>query len=294
MANKKNNKKKPVKKTKTTSIREVKIVEEKEELEEEIEEEREEEVDLEEESANNKMIMGITIGILAAFVVVVLIFSSIKGKTNLNYTTTEKMGKTIYEIGDTQYVESEEETDLVKIDIKDYGIMIAELYPDIAPITVKNFKKLVGEKYYDGLIFHRVIKDFMIQTGEPTGTGSGGSNEMIKGEFSNNGVDNDLSHKRGVLSMARRGGNPDTEETMNSASSQFFIVQKDSDYLDGNYAGFGYVINGIELADKIVNVSTDSNDKPVKDVVMNSIRFVKVYEAETLDGEDKLKEGENN
>jgi peptidyl-prolyl cis-trans isomerase B (cyclophilin B) len=132
----------------------------------------------------------------------------------------------------------------------------------------------------------------MIQTGDPTGTGSGCSEEMIKGEFSNNGVDNDLSHKRGVLSMARRGGNPDTEETMNSASSQFFIVQKDSEYLDGNYAGFGYVINGIELADKIVSVATNSNDKPIKDIKLNSIRFVKIYEGESKDGEDKLKEGE--
>ena len=285
MANKKNTKKVPVKKSTKEVAKKTKVVEE-------IEEEREE-VELEEEdSANNKLIMGLTIGIIATFVLALIVVACIKNKSDLNYTTSEKFGKTVYEINDTQYVESEEETDLVKIDIKGYGIMIAELYPDIAPITVKNFKKLVGEKYYDGLIFHRVIKDFMIQTGDPTGTGSGGSEEMIKGEFSNNGVDNDLSHKRGVLSMARRGGNPDTEETMNSASSQFFIVQKDSEYLDGNYAGFGYVINGIELADKIVSVATNSNDKPIKDIKLNSIRFVKIYEGESKDGEDKLKEGE--
>ena len=242
--------------------------------------EEEEIIESEEDAIKNKKIMGIAIGILVGIVAIVLILVSIQNKSGVNYTTTEVNGKTIYVINDVQYVESEEETDLVKIDIGNYGIMIAELYPDIAPITVANFKKLVSEKFYDGLLFHRVIKDFMIQTGDPTATGNGGSEENIKGEFSNNGVDNDLSHKRGVLSMARRGGNPDTEETMNSASSQFFIVQKDSNYLDGNYAAFGYVISGIEIADKVVSVKTDENDKPIKNQVLNSIRFVKVYNGE--------------
>ena len=155
--------------------------------------------------------------------------------------------------------------------------MIAELYPDIAPITVANFKKLVSEKFYDGLLFHRVIKDFMIQTGDPTATGNGGSEENIKGEFSNNGVDNDLSHKRGVLSMARRGGNPDTEETMNSASSQFFIVHKDSDFLDGKYAAFGLLLHGYDVLDKIAETITDENDKPTTDQVLKSVKFVSVY-----------------
>jgi len=196
------------------------------------------------------------------------------GCNNLNY---EMKGDVIV-IEDEEYIEANESTNLIKIDIKDKGVMIAELYPEIAPITVENFKKLVSEKFYDGLTFHRVIKDFMIQTGDPTATGSGGSEEMIKGEFSLNGVENSLSHTRGVLSMARRGASPDTEETMNSASSQFFIVHADSTYLDGNYASFGKVINGLEIIDKIASVSTDSYDKPINDQIINSIIFVKEYE----------------
>lgn len=165
------------------------------------------------------------------------------------------------------------DNNIVEIDIQDYGKIVIELYPDMAPITVKNFKKLVSEEYYDGLIFHRVIKDFMIQTGDPTGTGTGGSEEIIKGEFLANGFNNRLSHTRGVVSMARKGANPETSATLNSASSQFFIVQKDSTYLDGKYAAFGKVISGIEIVDKIAAVTTDSNDKPEEDIVINTIRF---------------------
>lgn len=200
-----------------------------------------------------------------------------------NYKTKEIDGKTIYTIEKTAYVETEEETDLVKIEVEGKGIIIAELYPSIAPITVKNFKKLVSEKYYDGLIFHRVIKNFMIQTGDPTGTGTGGSEETIKGEFALNGVTNDLSHTRGVLSMARRGAASDeleTADTMNSASSQFFIVQKDSLHLDGRYAAFGKVVHGLDVVDDVAVSITDENDKPSKDKVIKSIRFVKIYEGE--------------
>ena len=196
----------------------------------------------------------------------------------MNYTTEEVNGKTVFNIEDKKYIESEEETNFIKIDTDGYGIMIAELYPDVAPITVENFKSLVKDKFYDGIIFHRVIKDFMIQTGDPTGTGMGGSEKEIKGEFKNNGVENNLSHERGVLSMARRGGNPDTEETMNSASSQFFIVHKDSDFLDGNYSSFGKLLNGYDVLDKIATTETNSNDKPLKDIKMNIIRFVTSYE----------------
>lgn len=199
-------------------------------------------------------------------------------EVKMNYTTEEVNGKTVFNIEDKKYIESEEETNFIKIDTDGYGIMIAELYPDVAPITVENFKSLVKDKFYDGIIFHRVIKDFMIQTGDPTGTGMGGSEKEIKGEFKNNGVENNLSHERGVLSMARRGGNPDTEETMNSASSQFFIVHKDSDFLDGNYASFGKLLNGYDVLDKIATTETNSNDKPLKDIKMNIIRFVTSYE----------------
>lgn len=199
-------------------------------------------------------------------------------EVKMNYTTEEVNGKTVFNIEDKKYIESEEETNFVKIDTNGYGIMIAELYPDVAPITVENFKSLVKDKFYDGIIFHRVIKDFMIQTGDPTGTGMGGSEKEIKGEFKNNGVENNLSHTRGVLSMARRGGNPDTEETMNSASSQFFIVHQDSEFLDGNYASFGKLLNGYDVLDKIASSETNSSDKPLKDIKMNTIRFVTLYE----------------
>ena len=196
----------------------------------------------------------------------------------LNYNLVKQEDVSVYEIEGKQYVETSEETNLVKLDVGNYGIIIAELYPEIAPITVANFKKLVSEKFYDGLIFHRVIEDFMIQTGDPNGNGTGGSDEEIKGEFAINGVINDISHVRGTLSMARRGSYPETEETMNSASSQFFIVHADSPYLDGQYAAFGSVVNGMDVVDIVATVSTDSTDKPFVDQELNSIRFVKELE----------------
>ena len=158
--------------------------------------------------------------------------------------------------------------------------MIAELYPDIAPITVKNFKKLISEGFYKDMLFHRVIKDFMIQTGDPTATGSGGSSETITGEFKINGIQNDLPHVRGVLSMARAGATPETEATMNSASSQFFIVHKDSTYLDGNYAGFGKLLHGYDVLDAVATVETDPNDRPLVDQVLKNIIFVEEYKGD--------------
>ncbi len=145
---------------------------------------------------------------------------------------------------------------MIVIEMNDGGIIKLELDEKSAPITCKNFKKLVNEHFYDGLIFHRVIKDFMIQGGDPTGTGMGGSREQIKGEFSANGIYNPLKHQRGTISMAR-SQNPD------SASSQFFIVHKDSLYLDGNYAAFGKVVEGMDVVDKIAEVQTDYRDKPL-------------------------------
>ena len=200
-----------------------------------------------------------------------------------NYKIRKINGETVYTIEKSSYVESKEETDLVKIEVDGYGIIIAELYPDIAPITVKNFKKLVSEKFYDGLVFHRVIKDFMIQTGDPTGTGTSGSEDTIKGEFALNGVTNDLSHTRGVLSMARLGAESDeleTPATMDSASSQFFIVHKDSLWLDGKYAAFGKVIHGMDVVDSVAFSVTDDNDKPLNEKTIKSIRFVKAYEGD--------------
>lgn len=132
------------------------------------------------------------------------------------------------------------------IKIKDYGNIKLELDRDTAPITVDNFVKLTKEGFYDNLTFHRIIDGFMIQGGDPNKNGTGGSNKTIKGEFKNNGVNNKISHTRGVISMARSSDN-------NSASSQFFIMQKDNTYLDGEYAAFGKVTSGIEIVDKIVN-----------------------------------------
>ena len=166
---------------------------------------------------------------------------------------------------------SDTATDYVLITVEGYGQMLVRLFPDVATETVANFKKLVGEGFYDGLIFHRVIKGFMIQGGDPEGTGFGGASQTIKGEFAENGFENNLAHVRGVVAMAR-------STHPNSASSQFYICHKDSGVasLDGKYAAFGFVVNGIEIVDKIVKVNTNENDKPLKDVVISSIKFVKV------------------
>lgn len=168
------------------------------------------------------------------------------------------------------YEETTEVTNYVKIETTKNKVILIELYPDIAPITVENFQNLVKDKFYDGLIFHRVIYDFMIQTGDPSGTGIGGSEATIEGEFASNGIENKLSHTRGVVSMAR------TSNDFNSASSQFFIVQTDSTYLDGDYAAFGKVIAGMDTVDDIASVDTDGNDKPVSVQKMRSIRFVNI------------------
>ena len=151
---------------------------------------------------------------------------------------------------------------MVRIEMANGGVIELELYPETAPITVKNFEKLVSEGFYDGLIFHRVISGFMIQGGDPTGTGYHGSDENIKGEFLANGVMNKLSHTRGVISMAR-SQHPD------SASSQFFICHEDATFLDGNYAAFGKVTKGIEIVDEIAEtpVGWDGQSPKVTPVI---------------------------
>ncbi|MBQ5330249.1 MAG: peptidylprolyl isomerase [Oscillospiraceae bacterium] len=147
---------------------------------------------------------------------------------------------------------------MVVIELKNGGVIKAELYPEHAPITVENFEKLVKDGFYDGLIFHRVISGFMIQGGDPTGTGMGGPGWHIKGEFAANGVQNPVKHTRGVLSMAR-AQDPD------SAGSQFFIMHGDAPYLDGQYAAFGKVVEGIEEVDRIASAPTDYGDRPVEE-----------------------------
>ncbi len=154
----------------------------------------------------------------------------------------------------------------IEIEMENGGIMKAELYPDIAPITVDNFTKLIENKFFDGLIFHRVIAGFMIQGGGYTADGQHKETDSIKGEFDANGVPNSLKHTRGVLSMAR---------TMfpNSASSQFFIMHKDSPYLDGQYAAFGKVTDGLDIVDAIANTPTDTSDRPLEDQIIKTIRI---------------------
>ena len=156
--------------------------------------------------------------------------------------------------------EDEEENEMVtgkvnvEIVVKDMGKIELELDADTAPITVNNFVNLVKNKFYDGLTFHRIIEGFMIQGGDPLGNGTGGSSTNIKGEFAANGVENNISHVRGVISMARNGFD------YNSASSQFFIVHKDSTFLDGNYAAFGHVTSGMEVVDKIAEGAKVEDD----------------------------------
>ena len=153
------------------------------------------------------------------------------------------------------------------IEMEDGGVMKGELYPEIAPITVENFEKLANSGFYDGLIFHRVIPGFMIQGGDPKGIGIGGPGWTIKGEFNSNGVRNDIRHLRGVLSMARA-------MDPNSAGSQFFVMVDDAPHLDGNYAGFGKVTEGMDVADAIVSVETNFSDKPLEDQVIETITII--------------------
>lgn len=153
---------------------------------------------------------------------------------------------------------------IVTFTMENGDVMKAELYPEIAPVSVNNFVNLVSKGFYDGLIFHRIIAGFMIQGGDPEGSGMGGPGYSIKGEFSSNGFKNDLKHTKGVLSMAR-SMRPD------SAGSQFFIMHQDAPHLDGDYAAFGKLIEGTDVLDKIATVDTDWNDRPRQPQIMKSV-----------------------
>ena len=159
---------------------------------------------------------------------------------------------------------AETQNPVATITMADGGVITVELYPDVAPNTVANFVELANSGFYDGLIFHRVIPGFMIQGGCPLGIGTGGPGYSIKGEFSQNGFENNLSHQRGVISMARA-------MDPNSAGSQFFIMHADADYLDGQYAAFGKVLEGMDVVDAIATTRTGANDKPVEDQTIESI-----------------------
>lgn len=164
----------------------------------------------------------------------------------------------------SNYSSNVKENPIVTITMENDEKILIELYPEIAPNTVANFISLIEDGFYDGLIFHRVIPGFMIQGGDPNGTGTGGPGYSIEGEFSSNGFENNLAHEKGVISMAR---------TMdpNSAGSQFFIMAENSPHLDGEYAAFGQVTEGLEVVDKIVSVERDNADKPLEDQVMKSV-----------------------
>ena len=156
---------------------------------------------------------------------------------------------------------------MVQIEMENGGIIRVELDASAAPLTVANFEKLVKAGFYDGLIFHRVISGFMIQGGDPLGNGMGGAKENVKGEFLMNGVPNPISHKRGVISMARA-------QDPNSASSQFFIMHQDGEFLDGQYAAFGKVVEGMDVVDQIAAVRTNAMDKPLEVQRMKSVTIV--------------------
>lgn len=191
----------------------------------------------------------------------VAVLTACKGKEKAETEQAVGQGETSKPV---QANEADTQKPKVKITVKDYGTITVELDPQAAPITVENFLKLAKDGFYDGLTFHRIMEGFMIQGGDPLGTGIGGSDETIKGEFSSNGVENPISHTRGVISMAR-------SQNKDSASSQFFIVHEDSKFLDGDYAAFGQVTEGMEIVDKISetvkpidnNGSVKKEDQPI-------------------------------
>lgn len=199
--------------------------------------------------------------IVSIMLLSLLVLTGCSNNSTTSTDTSSSENKTTTSSSDT------DETINVILEVNDGKQVEIELYPDVAPKTVENFVNLVNSGFYDGLTFHRVIDGFMIQGGDPTGTGMGGSDETIVGEFESNGIENDLSHVRGVISMAR-SNDPD------SASSQFFIVTDDSTYLDGNYAAFGKVISGMEEIDKIVSTETDANDRPIETQTIEKIYVV--------------------
>ena len=207
-----------------------------------------------------KRIIGTLLIIAIASMALIGCSASNKADTNAQSNSNNKE---IYLSKETEKKTSDKNP-VATIEMDDGKIIKLELYPEIAPNTVRNFISLANSKFYDGLIFHRVISGFMIQGGDPEGTGMGGPDYSIYGEFTNNEFENTLLHTKGVISMARSRDN-------NSAGSQFFIMHGDSPDLDGNYAAFGKVIEGMDVVDSIAQVETDNKDKPKKDMKIKSI-----------------------
>lgn len=203
--------------------------------------------------------------LITAILSLALVGCSTSNKSNKEEANTgSNDNKEIYLSKETEKMETDKNP-VATIEMEDGKIIKLELYPEIAPNTVRNFISLANSKFYDGLIFHRVISDFMIQGGDPEGTGMGGPDYSIYGEFTNNQFENTLLHTKGVISMAR-------SNDKNSAGSQFFIMHGDTPSLDGDYAAFGKVIEGMDVVDSIAQVETGSNDRPKKDIKIKSIR----------------------
>lgn len=209
------------------------------------------------------------IAIVIALCSVLLVFSS---------CTSEKGDDSSLNI-DYREMLTNKENPVATIEMEDGGVMLIELFYDTAPNTVKNFISLASKGFYDGLTFHRVIPGFMIQGGDPNGNGTGGPGYNIFGEFPNNDFENNRKHLRGYVSMARKGNPYNPPSMYNTAGSQFFICVDDQPSLDGDYAVFGYCFYGMDVADSIVSVRTDANDKPLKDVKIKTI---------TIDAGDKV------
>ena len=219
---------------------------------------------------NNKNFITTAIALVAALAVLILGVSGCdNGKQNdTNLTSKEESSLTTNQNSDAHddllidIVDTERKN--VKVTMNDGQSFTICVYPDVAPQSAQNFLNLVRDGFYDGLTFHRIIEGFMAQGGDPMGTGMGGSSQNIYGEFAINGYDNTLSHQRGVVSMAR-------SQNYNSASSQFFICYDDASFLDGQYAAFGEVIEGMEVVDSFLSSGTDANDRPLKEVVIQSM-----------------------
>jgi len=228
-----------------------------------------------------KTIIAIVVGVVLTAMIVCAIVIPIVLSERPTYDLADKKSYTV----------SKTATNYVKLNVsytdndgkKHNGDIIIKLNPESAPITVANFQKLVGEGFYDGLIFHRVIEGFMIQGGDPLGNGTGGSDQNIKGEFSANGVNNLIKHERGVISMARSGERQDyygnvIDYGYDTASSQFFIVHQTTASLDGQYAAFGHVVFGMDSVDGIADVKTNNNNKPLREAKIESAVFINYTE----------------
>ena len=216
--------------------------------------------------------LRIIASVLAASLIALSICGCDSGKTDSKPEENEMSNNPASTLPDPGVLN---DTVYAEIEMENGGVIKLELYHNVAPITVENFVALARDGFYDGLIFHRVIAGFMIQGGDPLGTGLGGSKDNIKGEFSKNGVENNISHVRGVISMARRGHPYYDELYYDTASSQFFIVHADSTYLDGSYAAFGRVTEGMDVVDRIAAVPTDSDNKPLEEQKIKTIRIIK-------------------